>query len=299
MAWPWNKKGLKVPKPHHPKLKAQASVIISGEYKKIQDEQEHIKTKLGDIKVLAKKHAELSNFLGTHKKNLSVLERRFDDYRKEIMDEMHAVNKNLGPLYDKSVRLEKGIKELELADKNLLSEISKIEHKVRDTKEIVQHVESVFNTEALKKLKAQLIEATNSAKLIESNDLRLLKKIQNVDRRIGVIEKHSAEMSTEKDAIKKSAEALAQHAAELKETVGGYSDQLVELSGKVSANIAKTADVDEEVHAVIKRLQAAEAHLAISPEFSKLMQEHSKMLAEIARRLEYLEKTTVKTVVLD
>ena len=278
MAWPFSKHKLKAPQPQAPAHRKTHPV--------------HTASTPADVKDIAKKLEGFS-------KSGKTLEKEFDEHRVEMMDELKSINKNLGPLYDKDTELGKNIKELGIMDKKILSEVSKVERKVKDAKDIVQAVESVFNADSIRKLKAQLIEANNSIKLIENDDTGMLKKMQNVDRRIGIIEKHSSEISDERNAVRESAEALAQHAAELKETIGGYSDQLVELSGKVSANIAKTADIDAEVHAILGRLQSVEAQIASVTEISRYMQEHSQILAQIARRLEYLEKTTVKTVVLD
>lgn len=294
MAWPFSKPKLKVPQPQasktsKPAYKVSFSSVMTGEHKKLQEEFAENNAKIKDTLNVSEKT----------KKNLDVLEKEFDEHREEMMDEIKSINKNLGPLYDKDTELEKDIKELGLMDKKLLSEIAKVERKAKDAKDIVENVESVFSPEAIRKLKLQLIEANNSAKLVESNDLRALKKLQNIDRRIGVVAKHAETMGAEKEAMQQSAEALAQHAAELKETIGGYSDQLVELSGKVSANIAKTADIDAEVHAILHRLESAESQISAVTDISRAMQEQSALLAQIARRLEYLEKTTVKTVVLE
>ena len=294
MAWPFNKQKLKAPQPPAPK--PSFSSKMSNEHQKIQ---ENIKENLGDIKVLAKRHKELSGSLESHKKNLSTLEKEFDVHRGEMLDEIKSINKNLGPLYDTDTELGKSVKDLELMDKKLLSEINKVERKVKDVKDIVQNVESTFNPEALRKLKAQIHELANFANQIGKRDESQLKTLQRVDRRIGIVEKHSETIDEEKTAIKESADALALHAAELKQTVGGYTDQLVELSGKVSANIAKTADISEQANALMKRLESVEGQLVAASELSRILEEHSSLLAQIAKRLEYLEKTTVKTVVLD
>jgi len=304
MAWPFSKPKLKIPQPPAPKIPKQVhkvsfSSVMSGEHQKIQEEQEHIKEKLGDIKVLAKKHGELSSSLESHKKNFSVLEKEFDEHREEMMDEIKSINKNLGPLYDKDVALEKDIKELETMDKKLLSEIQKVERKTKDVKDIIQDVENAFNPESLKKLKASINEVAEFTEGIAKKDENQMKRLQSIDRKIGVVERHAEKIDDEKQAMKESAEALAQHAEELKATVGGYADQLIELSGKTSANIAKTADLDEEFRALLKRLEAVEGQLVAASELSKVLQQHSNMLAEIAKRLEYLERTTTKTVVLD
>ena len=293
MAWPFSKPALKIPQPQAPKkakpAKVSFSSAMSGEHKKLQDE-------LADNNVKVK---DVLNISGKTKKGLDILEKEFDEHREEMTDELKAINKNLGPLFDKDAELEKHAKELELMDKKLMSEINKVEKKARDVKDIVQNVEDTFNTETIKKLKSQLIAANNSAKLVESDDLNIMKKLQSIDRKIGVIERHSNSMNEEKEAMRNSAEQLAEHAAELKTTIGGYADQLIELSGKVSANIAKTADVDAEVHAIVKRLEILESQLSSVADMVNVVQEHSSILAQIARRLEYLEKTTIKTVVLD
>jgi len=280
MAWPFKKSKLTAPKPQAPK-----HVV----HKKIHVVHEAITQ---DTKMLAK---DVEHVL----KHETKLEKEFDEHREQIVGELKSINKNMGPLYDADTKLETNVKELNLMDKKLLSEINRVERKVKDAKDIIQNVEDAYNTETIKKLKAHLIEATNSAKIIENSDFSILKKLQTIDRRIGIIERHANRINEEKLSMKESAEELARHASDLKGTIGGYSDQFVELSGKVSANIAKTADIDAEVHAILSRLQTSESQLAVVADISRAMQEQSQLLTKIARRLEYLEKITVKTVVLD
>ncbi|MFH0868804.1 MAG: hypothetical protein V1839_01105 [archaeon] len=252
-----------------------------------------------DIKELHKRHKELLSSLDVHGKNLATLEKEFDEHREEVLDEIKAINKNLGPLYDKDAKLEKDICDLTLAGKQLISEIEKVSRKAKDVKDIVTSVESAYSTDNMKKIIDQINEVNGSIRAIQSKDESAVNVLQRVDRRIGAVEKHSQLMDAERAEMKASADALVQYASELKETVGGYSNQLVDLSSKASANISKTSDIDQQLRSAMGRVGAIEGQLIAAEKLSEIMQQHSRIITEIAKRLEYLEKSTVRTMVLD
>lgn len=258
-----------------------------------------INKNVDDIKELHRRHKELSSSIESHGKNLTILEKEFDEHRNEMLDEIKAINKNLGPLYDKDVHLEEDLCSLTKAGKEIVSEVEKISRKVKDIKDIVLNVEGAYSPENMKIIVDQIRQVISSVRAIENKDTNTVDILQRVDRRIGVVEKHSQVIDAERAEMKASADALAQHASELKETVGGYARQLVDMSSKISANIAKTADIDEHVRGIMRRTESIEGQLVAAEKLSQILQEHSRLVTEIAKRLDYLEKATVKTMILD
>lgn len=307
MAWPWKnrKKKLSAPKPalskKHEKAEKRVHQRISKKIEQVsktvkeKDVSRHVPKLLADVAALSK----LANRVEALEKNHKALNKEIDVHRTESLDEIKSINKNLGPLYDKDTAQGKEISGLKADAHSLGTEIEKVEKKVKDAKDIVLNIEGAYSIDALKRLKQGIAHIESSFKTLYNKDASMLKGLQRIDRRIAVVERHSARVDAEKAAIKESADALAQYAQQIKETVGGYSDQLVELSSKVSATIGKTADMDAQLRVLLARLQTAEGQQAALGEISQLLDKNSKLLAELALRLDYLEKATIKTIVVD
>ena len=287
MAWPWDKK-LKISNARRVVVKQTTAQKLTKSVKKTKP------SLLPNISP-----SKLQNKLETSQSWIKKLSRDFDLHRDDVFDEIKAVNKSIGAVYDKEAHHDKEIKDLKVVDNKLLSEIDTIERKVKSVKDIVANIEREFNADTIKKFKQTLDDFSSTFKLLEAKDLQLLTTLQRVDKRLAGIEKHSGQIDAEREEIKETSEKLTQNAQELKDTVNNYAEQMLELSNKVSANISKTADINEQVNAMLSRIETAEGQTAALNQLAKALEQNSRLLAELAKRVDYLEKTTVRTVVLD
>ncbi len=184
------------------------------------------------------------------------------------------------------------IKDLEAIDNKMLSTIDGFERDIDGMKDIIKDVENTFSIGALDKLSSSIKSFGKTLNKMEEDDDELVKSLEKVDRRIGNVERKAADVEMAQQEAKNTAEMLSQNAEEFKSVVNAHTENMVAMSSKVNAALNQYTDIEQMTVDLQNRMRAIENQLG-------LLNQNSQILAELARKVAYLEKTTSKTIVVD
>jgi len=298
MAWPFSKKKAESkskPRPKHKPEDVKAKLAHLERDVKTMDVRKQLARLAQDLGLFQK----VAKRVTVLEKELASVNKAVDSQQKETAEEFKSINKQFGPILDGGSEHDKRLKELESANKKLLSSMEDLERELKGVKEIVKDVEVTFSVDAFNRLAHGISALTKNLRAIEEDDDELIKTLQKVDKRIGTVEDRAAEVGVAQREAKDVADSLTQHAADFKDMLEEYSEKMLSMSSKVNAAISQNVDLNQQTNELNSRLVTTEEQLAALNEIRGAMDHNSQVLADISKRLAYLEKSTVKTLIVD
>ncbi|MEM2874150.1 MAG: hypothetical protein QW063_01730 [Candidatus Nanoarchaeia archaeon] len=135
--------------------------------------------------------------------------------------------------------------------------------------------------------------------MLEKKSAANVKNLEKTNAGIVAISKHASDIEAEHLDAKFAAEELAKKADNLKDTVDHFFKQIDIVNSKLNANTATLLDITSILETLKGRLEAVEAQAANLSQINETINNQAKLIEQLTQRLAYLEKATVKTVVLD
>jgi len=225
-------------------------------------------------------------------KSVENVRKTVESLHAEVHDELKPVSKNLAAVLDKNAEQDSKIKDLEAIDEKMLNTIDSFTRTINGMRDIVKDVEATFSTEALNKLSENLKDFGKTLNTMEEDDDELVKNLNKVDKRIGNVEKKAADVEVASQEARDTALELAKHAEDFKDIVNTHTENMVALSSKVNAALNEYTDVEQMTVDLQNRMRTVESHL-------QALNQNAMMLSELVKKVNYLEKTTTKTLIVD
>jgi len=232
-------------------------------------------------------------------KGLDKLSGSIDGVRKEFDAEIRSVSKEIAPLFDKDIELDKKIKSIDRTDDEIVSTIDKLQSTLAGVNGKVSAMERTWNTTTLKGVVNNIEAITKALASLERKSTDVVRKLYKTNAGVVAISQHASDIEAEHKDAKFASEELSRKADNLKETVDSFFGQIDAVDGKLNANAAALSDLTSAAEALKDRIETIEAKAPDAAQLKMMLDEQSKMLDQLAQRLTYLEKITVKTIVLE
>jgi chromosome segregation ATPase len=183
-------------------------------------------------------------------------------------------------------------KELELSKHEL-------KHEIGNMKSEIRLVNEVFNPRAMRNINANIGLFSSRLKGMEKESDDSLRALSSVDRRIGTIERRALEVESDYHHAKDSAEELQKKAEDLKHTARLFMGQMDQFHSKTNAEFNKMIDMERQLEDVQQRLSMIEDVKVNANSMENAISENTRIISELAKKMDYFERTSRKTIVLD
>lgn len=232
-------------------------------------------------------------------KVLVEIDKELSALHEEIDDERKSFTKEVTPLFDSDVEKNKKIKSLENADKNIVARIEAARGETAKLAANVSVFEKVWNPNVLRRVANTLGDVNKTIAAIEKRDAKNTRNLDKVHTGIFTIAKHASDIESERIDTKMAARELAKKAENLKNTMDYFFKQSENLNNRINTNTAGLADIANTLEVIKDKLLTVEGQSAQLSEIKDMLAQNSKNINQLTQRIAYLEKATVKTIVLE
>ena len=255
------------------------------------------------------KDAELENrfkALDTINANISKLQKSIDKLsdaidgtRKEFDAEIRSVKKEMTPLFDKDIELGKKIRSIGKTDEDLITTLAHLQANVTNIGKKVSGMEQTWSTPTLKSIVDGMSTVTKTLTSLEKRSADVVRKLERTNAGVVAISKHASDIEAEHRDAKFASEELVKKSENLKETVDSFFKQIDAVDSKLNSDATALSDLTAAIEALKGRLESVEGQTPNFVQLKELLDDQSKITDQLLQRLAYLEKVTVKTIVLD
>jgi chromosome segregation ATPase len=287
MAWPFSKsiksspKVRKMPKsPKAPKAKQTGSKPIN-------------------LSGFNARLARLESGLHKIERNISTLDSDYDSIIKNIDSERKSFKKEIEPLFDAEAENKKIFKSLSATNKNIMTKINVVAGGMEKLAARQVTYEKAWNPAVLKKTVETITATNNALELIEKRDLKNVKTIEKVGHGLFAISNHARDIEAGHIDARAAARELSIKAKNLQETVDYFFKNTESLNNRINANSAGMADIVAALDMMKDKLAAVESQATQLTDMKDKLEQNMRSAEQLAQRIAYLEKATVKTIVLE
>ncbi len=176
---------------------------------------------------------------------------------------------------------------------------SSIKHDINNLKDTIKALETAVNPKAIHKIIANVTLSSKRLKEMEREDNTTLKTLHRIDKRISNIERRALDVESDYTHAQTSASALQKKSDDLKHTARIFMRQMDQFHSKTNAEFSKLVDMEQQLENMQQRLVQIEDVKLSSSAMENAISQNARTLSELARKLEYFERTSRKTIVLD
>ena len=302
MAWPFKKQAKKRPKPpstpgaaakkklpaRH-KVAVQKPVNFSGVNAKIARLEGHLAALNKKFDTFKKTADSTTNNINIgiseaiHNDSAIVKKIRADE-RTESAN--HSENKNK-------------IKNLDATNRNIYSKINAIKGDIAKISARQDAMEKSWNPSVLKRISETISSVNDMLIATEKRNSKNVRILERIHAGISAISQHASHIEAEHTDAKFAAKELADKAKNLKETVDYFFKNTESLNNRINANTAGLTDLTNTLDMIKDKLLAVENQSAQLAKFSGMLEQNSRNIDQLIQKVAYLEKATIKTIVLE
>ncbi len=268
--------------------------------------QEEISSELRSIN---KEHAELfdadaasaKKFKELDKVNAVVLDMNseLDSLRAEVDEARVSFSKEITPLFDAENENKKIFRSLYAANKNILARIELARTDAAKVAAKQAAFEKSWNPSVLKKIAETLGLLNKAIADIERRDSKNMRNLTRLQNGMSAISKHARDIEAEHTDARFAARELAEKAKNLKETVDYFFKNTESLNNRINANAAGLAGITDTLELAKNKILALENQSAQLTDINEKLEQASRNIDQLIQKVAYLEKATVKTIVLE
>ncbi len=200
-------------------------------------------------------------------------------------------------------RLEKEIKALTKEASRLAEENFKLKqdqkHDVKNLRDEIRAIGVAFDPAVIRGLTADINLISKRLREMEKEENHTLMSVGSIDKKLTNIERRALEVESDYKHAKTSADELQKKSDELKHTARIFMKQMDDFHSKTNAEFSRVVDIERQLEVMQQRMAQLEDVKLSSSAMENAIAQNSKTLSELARKLEYLERTARRTVVLD
>lgn len=261
------------------------------------------------LRGMNKEHAELFDADSTFTKRFKELDKvndvvsdinsELDSLRAEVDEERVAFSKEITPLFDADNENKKRFRSLLAADKAILARanLARIDTAKVAAKEAA--FEKSWNPSVLKKIAETLGMLNKAIADIERRDSKNMRNLTRIQTGIFAISKHARDIEAEHTDARFAARELAEKAKNLKETVDYFFKNTESLNNRINANTSGLTEITSALELARDKILSLESQSAQLADISEKLEQASRTIDQLVQKVAYLEKTTVKTIVLE
>jgi chromosome segregation protein len=257
-----------------------------------------------------KRLRRLESQLSKLNRNLDSLGKKFDSANRMTYRELAAVVANDAKIVKKIKDAEKientnhsenqrKIRNLEVLNKNISARITAARTETANVAAKQSAMEKSWNINVLNRTAGATAEVTKALATLEKRDSKNVRNLDKIRSGIFAISSHAANIEAEHVDARMIAKELATKAENLKDTMNHFFKQSESLNNKVNTNAAGLSELASTLEVIKDKLVALENHPTQLTELKELLDQNLKNIDQITHRIAYLEKATVKTIVLE
>ncbi len=231
--------------------------------------------------------------------SLLKLRAEFDELAEEFSDEIKSINKEITPLFDASSSAEKKFNQLSKTDANIIATMSGMRTVLSKMDSKASQMEKAWDVTTLKKIVDGMAVLSKTLAALEKKSSDTNRKLERTNNGIIAIARHASDIEAEHADAKYAADELAKKAENLRDTMEHFFKQVDAVDNKLNANATALSDLATAVESFKGRIESLESQNTIISDLSTQLQQQSQTVDQLTKRLAYLEKATVKTIVLD
>lgn len=257
--------------------------------KKVKMLEKSLKLLIKDFNAFSKK------ILADIKENEIALKKE-KDYSKKLelglKKEIDAINKELSIFNDKHKSVSKKIT-------NILNTESTLKKDIKTAKNTINRINRAFNITTLNRLRTDMNILSDTIVELRKQGQSNLKKFAGVSKKIANTAFYSESAANSARETELKSLELNKKAKELEGLAGQYFNKTEEINKKINASVSALSDLTKIVNNLNEQVSYLQNRLTLLDSLKEQVENQKAILSDIKRRVEYIDKTCTKTIVLE
>jgi len=232
-------------------------------------------------------------------KVLSTIDSELTSLHEEIDEERKSFTKEVEPLFDADVENKKKFKSLDAIDKSILARITAARTEIANVAVKQAAMEKAWNINVLKRTAKTVEDVNKTIAAIEKRDSKNVRNLDRVQSGLFSISKHASDIEAEHIDAKMAARELTKKAENLKDTMNYFFKQSENLNNRINSNTTSVSEIASTLDLIKDKILALESQSAQLSEIKDMLEQNARSIDQLTQRIAYLEKATVKTIVLE
>jgi len=230
---------------------------------------------------------------------LDRLDKNFASLQEETDSAIVNINKEHTKLFNADAENKKKIKVLDIINKSTLAktDIARADAAKIAAKQAA--FEKNWNPVVLKKIAETLGIVNKMMASIEARDSKNTRNFNRLQSSMLSLSRHASDIEAEHTDAKLAARELANKANNLKETVDYFFKNAENLNNRINTNASNLVEVTSALDLIKDKLVALENQSTQFTNVSDALEQASRNIDQLVQKVAYLEKATVKTIVLE
>lgn len=255
---------------------------------------------------------------------ISELSEDFEKFKKqagkEIEAQSWALKEHVGSSEKKALEEEKAAMDSDRAIKFLESEGSKIKwrlqrisaeiERLKKADEILKKntevilstakkIEKTFNIDTLNSLKNSVSRTAAAMKSLMKKDDLFSKNIEKITGILSTIDRKTGNIETDAVALGQKAQQIDQFAMELKDAADAYAKRTSELNNKINIAVVNSDNASQMIAYLKNEIANIKNHVSALEGLRLAFEGQEQKINEMEKKLEYIDKVSAKTIVVD
>ncbi|MGC8940559.1 MAG: hypothetical protein ACP5JY_00775 [Candidatus Nanoarchaeia archaeon] len=245
-----------------------------------------------EIKALEKQVAHLQ-------KEITKLYLNSKTARSEAESEIKSVRKEIAKLFDSQANISAKINALSKVKNDMADILSTLSSEHAALKQDVANIKSVFDQESIESLKNSIKFISDAIADIKRTSEKNLKKFENATSNFAAISECVTSIEEENKRLQEYASELSEKNTELHKVAEEFFSQVDLINSKINSNSSALLDLTNVVENLKNEISLLENQTAQLPTIQNAINSIRATLTDLQRKVDYIEKTTVKTIVID
>ncbi len=253
-------------------------------------------TELYDLDADFTKKFKILDKLG---KTVSSMDSELATLHEEIDEERKSFSKEVMPLFDAETENKKKFRSVAAINRNMSAKIDATRTEIANVAAKQAAMIKSWNINVLKRTDKTLADVNKVIEAIEKRDSKNVRNLDKVHSGIFAISKHAADIEAEHIDAKMTARELVIKAENLKDTMNYFFKQSESLNNRINSNTAAATEITAALELIKDKILALESQSAQLTEIKDMLEQNSRNIDQLTQKIAYLEKATVKTIVLE
>lgn len=266
----------------------------------VQSKSESLKKDFADFNLRSKKeteksHKKYSEDIWQVRDSISEIKDSIENLKRTERKDIYALRSEQDSKFSK---INQTISELKKTDSSLKGLAEILHSDLQKLQSNVKEVVGTFTPDAMKRLRSSTEVTKDFVKKLDQKENDLLKEVARVAKKLSSIEQHAATLESENLKTQNTAEELRKISDELSTNLQSAKAEIMDMKTRFNVAINSVSDLEKDKDAVHHRLSNVEGKLNSLLELRTSLAQISAVISELQRKVEAIERTAVKTFVI-
>jgi len=252
-----------------------------------------------DDKMIVKKIKDLEKQIGKLQKEIAQLNIHLKTSRSEAESELKATKREVTSLFDEQSDLAQKINSLSNINSQMTDLLDAASSNISNLKQEIDGIKSVLDPEAFQSLKTSLKMISDAIIDLRKASEKNLKLFEKTDVRLKGLSDDVTKVEEESLRLQESAKEVSEKQEELNKSLEQFFSQVDAINSKLNNNVSAIADLTDALELVKNKANELESKINELLLLKSTVYSIQAALADLQKKVDLIEKVSVKTFVID